>query len=1071
MLNKILSTLPEGYTLYGMGPLLSTAHVNDSVRLYDDLRLSWDDHPSYNGSSRYIYAIKQGTPTAYANGIYPQPFGGAMPADHVCVGFGPHSYQQRNTSGNGWMWSVIYTKYTNAGISRTNDATYMHCLYAVPVSVARQHFGFSEIEIASSIPEHTGPVGLDNEEDFPEPLREWARNNQLNTTDTTMPTTTDTNTITPSQLTLEVCKQYVCNDGSIVTIDLDDSSTPFPFRGRLSNDDTLWYTANGIIAGGFAHTSRSILRPVDAPVPAPLVIEVGKQYLLRNGTRVTVTTNDGSSVPFMAVWRDAGRPRNRWFLADGTAHACGDRQWDIVSLAPEHNLVPLSDRPALSTEPQQGIRYLRRDGTISNPLSPDGTRVQDPTTRMVFGETGSCFHTSESPSDLIEPFRIQIGASYVRRDGYTITMTSMNESTGATYPFMAGNISYTPDGVYDLASPNGPMDIVALAGAGSNASVNPALTPTSTAAAAPLTLENGMCYMRRNGTVSGRMWRYANTSTHGSQSEFYDEAYNTTYAANGSYRRGSTDSIDLVSLADPQPAAPTTLPCEEGKVYIDILGRTVGPLTKQEDGTWATDCYPEVRYQESGIPVSTDHMGCMLVGYASEHETQRRLRIHSVRGAYYIVNGLKLGLPSAPEGFDGWYILGRAVTGSHTKPWIYLNTQDNWGSIKFGAVKSGERGVYAEAYKLPPANPTTVTERKEAASYKAYDKFWSRYGNECETGSLFMSVYKFLNDRGIPDAIHFNDEEALVLTHENGYYKCEQIRYGKLWQRTNPDGTDDQRRDFTNALDRVIKGVSNVEIEWSSVEDTYCTPMAGWESDEDTVTGSCMEKFCNDDDCGHAVFQIYKDVERNGNLKMIRILIDGDYVGRTICWKPTADHNGWIMDRVYCRAERGSIPNGVFMALAAFAAENDILGRTAKCKVNKLPEVALADIALSGATDYDFYPYFDTYSGVRYDRIVMNNASITCDCADGNSQEERGPRHVPMGHSGDYPEEDLSWSDREDEWIHEDDAVTTWDGEIIHSDNSVELGYNSGEYAHADDCTEVMIYVNGSRRTVYGVTQ
>lgn len=1069
MLNKLVSSLPQGYTLYGMGPILSAIASNNTndVIQYEERDLSWDTTLIMNGTSQYIYAIKQGTPTAYANGIYPQPFGGAMPADHVCVGFGPFARSEERH----------YIKYEDGRLAGpTQFASYHNHLYAVPVSVARQHFGFSEIEIASSIPEHTGPVGLDNEEDFPELLREWARNNQLNTTDTTMPTTTDTNTITPAQPTLEVGRQYVCNDGSIVTIDLDDSSTPFPFRGRMSNDDPLWYTTNGIIAGGSAHTSRSILgsvdAPVDAPAPAPLVIEVGKQYLLRNGTRVIVNTNDGSTVPFMAVWRDAGRPRDRWFLTDGTAHACADRQWDIVSLAPEQNLVvaPLSERPALSTAPLRGIRYLRRDGTISNPLSYDGTHVQDPTTLMVFGETGSCFFTGQSPSDLIEPFQIQMGASYVRRDGYTVTVNSLNENTGSAYTFLAGTASYTPDGIYDLSSPNGIMDIVALADVDSHASVNPSLTPTSTAAA-PLTLENGMCYIRRNGVVSGRMWRYTDPSTHGTQTEFYDESSGVTYAANGSYRRGVTDSVDLVSRADPQPAAPAAVPCEEGKVYLDLLGRTVGPLTKQEDGTWAYGEELGIRYQESGIPVSTDHMGAMLIAYASEYETQRRLKIHSVRGTYFIGNGLKLDLPDAPEGFDGWYILGRAVTGSHTKPWIYLNTQDNWGSIKFGVAKSGERGVYAEAYKLPPANPTTVTERKEAASYKAYDKFWSRYGSECETGSLFMSVYKFLNDRGITDAIHFNDEEALVLTHENGYYKCEQIRYGKLWQRNNPDGTDDQRRDFTNALDRVIKGVSNVEIEWSSVEDTYCTPMAGWESDEDSVTGSCMEKFCDDDDYGHAVFQIYKDVERNGNLKMIRILIDGDYVGRTICWKPSADHNGWIMDRVYCRAERGSIPNGVFMALAAFAAENDILGRTAKCKVDKLPEVALADIALSGATEYDFYPYFDTYSGVSHNRIVMHNASITCDCADGNSQEERGPRHVPMGHSSDYPEEDLRWSDRYDDWIHEDDAVTTWDGETIHSDDSVELGYNSGEYAHTDDCTEVMIYVNGSRRTVYGVTQ
>ena len=948
MLDKILATLPEGFTLYGMGPLPSTAHVNDSVRLYDDLRLSWDEHPYYDGGYRYIYAIKQNTPTAYANGIYPQSFGGPMPENHVCVGFGPHPDMPED----------VYVKYFYSSVTiRTSGATHTNKLYAVPVSCARQHFGFGGISIPEYIPEHTGPVGLDNEEDFPEPLREWARNNQQ--PDTTMPDTTMPDT---TEISLEVGNSYVCRNGEIVTIIANDGTDRMPFKGFSHNiplsERVFWYNRDGSsnISGG-PHDGWIIVAPVEATAVAPvealaeaaapvedapvwaapvdqLVIEEGKEYLCRDGSRVLITVDDGSSVPLRGEYTSSLRRGDfHWFLRNGEAYSTSDRGLDIVSV------------------------------------------------------------------------------------------------------------------------------------------VNPALTSEAPPA---FTLENGMCYVRRDGSISGRVWRYLDVANHGGQSEFYDEKSATTYAADGSYRRGGVDSMDLVSIADPQPAAPVAVPCEEGKVYRDVRGRVIGPLTKNEDDTWFCSRSLGVRYQESGIPVSTDYMAHTLVGYASEQETQRRLKIHSVRGTFYVESGLKLGLPDAPEGFDGWYVLGRAVTGSHTQPWVYLNTQDNWGSVKFGVCKSGERGVYAEAYKLPPANPTTVAERKEAASYKAYDKFWSHYGNRCDVPSLFMDVYKFLASSGITDAIYYSEEEALVLTHENGYYKCEQIRYGKLWQRVNPDGTDDQRRAFTNALDRVIKGVSNVEIEWSTVSGTYCTPMAGWDDSEgidaDPITGSCMEKFCNDDDCGHAVFEIYEDLECNGNLSMIKIRIDGDYCGRAICWKPDSSYNGWVMDRVYCRADRGEISQGVYDALAEFAAAEGILGRTSKCRVHALPEVALNSIALSKATSYEYYPYFDTYEGVRSGEVVMCGASIECNCHEGNHRGDREDMHVPYERDDEYPESELHWSGHYDDWIHQDDATYTYDGNYIHNDDAVELGYGSGEYAHVDDCTEVMIYVNGTRRSVYGVT-
>jgi hypothetical protein len=316
-------------------------------------------------------------------------------------------------------------------------------------------------------------------------------------------------------------------------------------------------------------------------------------------------------------------------------------------------------------------------------------------------------------------------------------------------------------------------------------------------------------------------------------------------------------------------------------------------------------------------------------------------------------------------------------------------------------------------------------------------------------------------DTSIVHVTYEDDNCARYLYREGEYLKQNITTWAKIFtmlmKERGHEASDEDRRNFLVKVDAAIKD-HGLSIVWSTVDDTYCTPMHGWSNSDDSVTGSCMEKFCDGNyGAGHDVFDVYFRLERLGHLRMLKIFNKGNYVGRAICWKPDLANNGWTMDRVYCKTERGAIPNHVKNALAEFANREGIFSRTPKCGVPSLTETYLSDIECSGLDDYDNYPYFDTYEGVSETGVHMDSSdcSRVCKDADGGYDEVEGA--VPYNHDTRYSFSYLQWSSRYDEYVHQDDAVETYNGEVIHTDDAVELGEESGVYAHEDDVVSVRI--------------
>ena len=176
------------------------------------------------------------------------------------------------------------------------------------------------------------------------------------------------------------------------------------------------------------------------------------------------------------------------------------------------------------------------------------------------------------------------------------------------------------------------------------------------------------------------------------------------------------------------------------------------------------------------------------------------------------------------------------------------------------------------------------------------------------------------------------------------------------------------------------------------------------------------------------------------------------------------------MDRVYCRLTRGEIPVAVIDGLSKFAKENQIVGRTEKCKGRDLPLVRMGDISVEHLDGYEYYPYFDTYVGISDEGVHMSSSDCTvvCDCPDGEPSTRE--LHTAYNRNGRYEEDDLRWSEHYNEYIHEEDAVALENGDYIHSDDAVELGFGSGIYVHVDDAIEVQIpNRNGRMESVYAL--
>jgi hypothetical protein len=449
------------------------------------------------------------------------------------------------------------------------------------------------------------------------------------------------------------------------------------------------------------------------------------------------------------------------------------------------------------------------------------------------------------------------------------------------------------------------------------------------------------------------------------------------------------------------------------------------------------------------------------------------------------------------EGFTGWRYLGSRVNKWFKYPWVYFNTNGSWGVIKSSGQKlDGSPGHYFEMIPESPSGDS-IPERKLTASNKAYDKYWAaNCGSSNAKSSIGMvAVTEFLNreanskvDWTVDGVVHmsWHDETtANVLTYdaETNTYKTSAMTWGRAHAAFfGESSTDESRRQFLKDLDMAMNQ-SRVRVEWSTVDDTYCTPMAGWR-EGCSVTGSCMEKFCDNDGNGHEVFNLYVRLESKGFLQMIKIYIAGGYVGRAICWKGNSD-NGWTMDRVYCRDERGVIPPDVIDELAKFAVAENILSRFEKCAVHSLPLVYPQTITCDGLDSFSYYPYLDTYDSVGSRGLYADGCGrIKCDDADGDPIGNGESDEVEVyGRNDYYDRDDCTWSGYHGAFLHDDD-VTNVDGHgAVHCDetvedyrgnyilqcDSVELGNDSGSYAADDDDDLVQVHFGNRRRTVYAI--
>jgi len=607
-----------------------------------------------------------------------------------------------------------------------------------------------------------------------------------------------------------------------------------------------------------------------------------------------------------------------------------------------------------------------------------------------------------------------------------------------------------------------------------------------------MTLRVGGVYRRRDGGIVEIAHYDKTASTYP-----YRTCSNSDYMPDGRYYNSTNEHPqDIVEeVIDPEPRVGITL--VEGCYYQsrDKDGRIYGPLaTIPNDGGFT--CLTTHRDWDA-------HGFFIRVSLYETHNcdlTQEEVGVPIGMQLTGLNTGSFKSMVSLHHGYTGWRYLGTRVTKKFDHPWVYHGSSNTYGSVKCDdQALDGASGHYFEMIPELPQDDS-IESRKARASDKAYGKFWLARATAVNKDILYneVALVEYLNnnvntvarrrtDAGVICVSMSSDPTmGLVLQYDpaTGLYKECTMTWGKIHSAVFADSTDESRRDFVHKLD-TIRNESRVTLEWSTVRDTYCTPMAGWDEDEgtdaDAITGSCMEKFCNDDGSGHAVFDVYKVLERKGFLQMIKIYLSGDYVGRAICWKSGSD-NAWIMDRAYCRSERGVIPRDVVAELSKFAASNGIVARFSKCGVHDLPEVYPKDIECSGLEGFEYYPYFDSYRGVSSYGVMADrdDCSIVCDNADGEPQEEQ---HEVYGRRGSYLMDEIEWSSHHDEYVHNDDVVFVSGIGAVHCDDTVEdyrgnsilredsvaLGPDEDEYAHKDDDDLIEVHFGNSRSTVYAI--
>lgn len=605
-----------------------------------------------------------------------------------------------------------------------------------------------------------------------------------------------------------------------------------------------------------------------------------------------------------------------------------------------------------------------------------------------------------------------------------------------------------------------------------------------------LTLRVGGVYRRRDGGIV-EIARYDDTAS----TYPYRTCSNSDYMSDGHYYNGTSEhSQDIVEeVLNPEPRVGITL--VEGCYYQsrEMDGRIYGPLAATPDGFKCLTTHRE-----------WDVRGFLTCGSVYETHncdlTQEEVGVPVGMQLTGLNTGSFKSMVSLHHGYTGWRYLGTRVTKAFNHPWVYYGSSNTYGSIKSDdQALDGAVGHYFEMIPELPQDDS-IESRKTRASDKAYGKFWLARATAVNKDIPYneAALVEYLNNhvntvaRRRTDAgvicvsISSDPTMGLVLQYDpdTGLYKECTMTWGKIHSAVFADSTDESRRNFVHKLD-TIRNESRVTIEWSTVRDTYCTPMAGWNCDDgieaDPITGSCMEKFCNDDGSGHEVFAIYKILERNDSMRMIKIYLLGDYVGRAVCWKSGRD-NAWIMDRVYCRAERGEIPRDVVAELSKFAASNGIVARFHKCCVNNLPEVDPLDIKCGGLGGHTYYPYLDSYRGVSSSGLMADrdDCSIVCDDADGEPQDEY---HEVYGRRGTYLMEYIEWSEYHSEYVHNDDVVYVSGVGAVHCDDTVEdyrgnsilredsvaLGPDEDEYAHKDDDDLFEVHFGNSRNTVYAI--
>jgi hypothetical protein len=734
---------------------------------------------------------------------------------------------------------------------------------------------------------------------------------------------------------------------------------------------------------------------------------------------------------------------------------------------------------------QDGKRYIRNDGRTTGVLIRSETAAsvaefRDTLYDCYFAADGRRLGYEREDGSSIDrileegpyPFEVMVGGVYRCRDGSLTGYLSPTQSATSTYPFTAVStgITYSKHGSSFIGHEN-PTDLVE-------------------AVYLPL-LRDGWYGRRRDGKLTGKMVAYGRHSSL-DQYLFRDMQYGDTYSPCGQVTVGIERAGDIIEMVAEWDGGTTDTPNLDG-----ILPLKIGDLVT------INDCGDQVIYRDyAGHPRTLVGNIDLDTGVlAVEDGCWRRYVEKIVRRVehFNIPDDRVTTFVKTDYAFRyKWVYLGTNVHLSYIQPWAYSSSGDSYGSLKCSSQRmDGCHGAYLIGIPLScDLDPESIEGRRYSASIKALAKYWEHRAKvqmESKTNDQGVSngdflgraerlMHKEFNHMSLTTSIEVSDRilhvtyetaaTALVLSRENGYYKCKPLTWAKVFTALNKEigveTTDEMRRLFMERLDTALN-VSEVDIEWSSVDDTYCTPMEGWSDSNDAVTGSCMEKFCNDDGNGHEVFLVYKKLERLQRLKMIKILIEDQYVGRAICWWPNAT-SGWVMDRVYCRMSRGEIPVAVIARLAKFAAENQIIGRTEKCKVFALPQVRMADISAEGLFGYEYYPYFDTYAGISDEGVHMCSSSCTtvCDCPDGEPSSR--DLHEARGRDGRYEEDELRWSEYYDEYVHEDDAICLEDGTYIHSDDAVELGFNSGVYAHHEDTVEVRLpNRHGRVETVYAI--